>query len=31
MKIEEYTALTESIDKGEVRAVYKALKFRPMS
>lgn len=27
MKIEEYTALTESIDKGEVRAVYKALKF----
>lgn len=27
MKIEEYTALTESIDKGEVRAVYNALKF----
>ena len=27
MKIEEYAALTESIDKGEVRAVYKALKF----
>lgn len=27
MRIEEYTALTESIDKGEVRAVYKALKF----
>lgn len=27
MKIEEYTALTKSIDKGEVRAVYNALKF----
>lgn len=27
MKIEEYAALTESIDKGDVRAVYNALKF----